>query len=250
MSIKRAYKAGVTPKSVARRAAREAQGVKFEVGRPGWKLNVDKRRKDLDRLARLRARTGVGLVNEDGWIRCIANALRVMNGTVDEAQVQEEGQRLGFYHWFGVRKLEPVLVSLAVREIAGKAWGHYKLYSAEEAGRLLRLTTAERDIAEIHSVNSIDETRAQREARQKREQRAAAAALRPKFKPMSEVISTLAKLHQVSSATVYRRIESGQIPSCEIQRLRSVSPKEIVPATKILTGELAGSEQLRPGGTV
>lgn len=213
----RAFKAGVTPPAVARAAARKAHyGKRYDQGKlDGWQMNALQRRKDLDRLARYRVRTGAELGSESGWIEVVANYLRVRHGQVDAAAVRKEAA------WLGLPALNAQLVDDAVAHIAHAAWGRYQLYSPKLAGDKLRVTKQERIEAKIEKLDAIDETRQERRRRvdrnRKAQQRAAKAA--PQRINKSKVAAALG----ISRAELYRRLASGEVSETDCVRMSNTT---------------------------
>jgi predicted DNA-binding transcriptional regulator AlpA len=178
MTSSRVFIAGVTPPAFARAAARKAANRNRAGKLSGPQMSAVQRRSELRNLARLRLRSGGPLGPESGWIECIANALRVRNGTVSAEDIAAEVHRLR------LPSFNADLVESAVTFIAKAAWGRYELYPPNLAGDKLQLTAAERIEAGIVRIAAIDESIDERRRRRDREyrsrKRAAEAALAPR----------------------------------------------------------------------
>lgn len=202
MAVARAYKHGVTPKGVARKAIRDAHASWTARGRlKGWEMNAAQRRVDLDRLATYRRNHGESLGPEIGWIECIANFLRIRNGLVTIEAVHEEARKLR------LSSLDPAVVAEVVAEVSARAF-RYNLYTPKRAGAKLALTAAEREAAGILKMDAINETKDERRRRfdreRKQEQRAAKAA-QPRMtkKAMAEALG-------ISRPTLDKWIKAGR----------------------------------------
>jgi hypothetical protein len=202
--VSRAYIAGKTPKAHARREMRRAHFRNYKPGRlEPWQMNAQQRRNELDRLARLRRRTGADLGPESGWAEVIGNLLRVRHGQVTVEDVHAE------VAWLGLPKLNAQLVEDAVGHIARAAWGRYQLYSPKLAGDKLRLTSAERHEAGIQKIEAIDESRTERRRRLDRERKAERRAA--KAAPSKPTKKQLAEMLKISRPTLNAWIAAGKV---------------------------------------
>lgn len=195
---------GKTPKAVARRETKRAHFPKSKGAKlDGWQMNAVQRYHDLDRLSTYRRKHGPDLGHPQAWAQVLANLCRVRDGQVTIEAVNDTARRLG------LPRLNPTMVTIAVREVAEKAWRRYSLYSPEEAGVLLQVRMAERTGADIVKIDAIDEPGDARRRRLDRErkqrERAAGAAPKPPTK------AHIAKALGISRPTLDAWIESGKV---------------------------------------
>lgn len=170
---------------------------------PGWKMNAYHRRGDLQKLATYRQANGLAMGPDMGWAFVIGNLCRVLFDHVTARMIQDEAESIG------CGALDAPAIDSAVQEIMGKAWGRYKLWSAEQAGAAVQMTSVEREESGVTKIEAFDESGADRRKRQNKErmQRRRAADAAPK--PMSR--KELAKKLNVSIRTLYRMIDRGEV---------------------------------------
>lgn len=187
---------------------------------PVWLLNAKARRRELNMICRYKQHHGLGMGPAGGWAFVIGNLCRVLYDFVTADSLQDEAGKIGR------GRLDGSAVDAAVQEIMGKAWGRYRLFSGDQVGSLIELSSVEREESGVVKIAAMDEPTSVRRRRENKERmqmkRAAGAALRAISK------TELARRLGVSRATLYRMIERGEI----VRDTDSVHTSSVPPSLK------------------
>lgn len=186
---------------------------------PGWKMNAFHRRGDLQRLAIYRRKHHLAMGPDIGWAFVIGNLCRVLFDHVTAQMIQDEAAMIG------CGALDAPAVEMAVKEIMGKAWRRYEIYTPDEAGTAVQMTSVEREEAGVTKIEAFDESGADRRKRHNRErmqrERAAKAALKPPSK------AEIAESMGISTSTLYRMIRTGELvldDTISVRRSNNIPP--------------------------
>ncbi|RYE84946.1 MAG: hypothetical protein EOP19_10460 [Hyphomicrobiales bacterium] len=170
---------------------------------PVWLLNAKSRRRELNMVCLYKQHQGLAMGPAGGWAFVVGNLCRVLYDSVTAESLQEEAVKIGR------GRLDGSAVDAAVQEIMGKAWGRYRLYSGDQVGSLIELSSVERQECGVEKIAAMDEPTPVRRRRENRERmqrkRAASAALRPISK------AELARRLGLHIRTVHRMIKRGEI---------------------------------------